>query len=183
VRLRLCLSRSSLGLGWLVAYGAIWALTVGCAVIVAIAGAWLSVPVHHLLALRLTPASNPPPDPGRVLALAVHNLPIASWPLLLGAVGAHQSRAGRRAADCLVLACVAVNVAPVGAALGAYGAALLPYVPQLPLEWGALAAGGAAWLKQRRDTVSITEGVALFALLAVLLLCAAVTETIAVPHR
>jgi hypothetical protein len=177
------LSRSSLGLAWLVAYGAIWALTVGCAALVAMAGASLSVPVHHLLALRLTPASNPPPDPGRVLTLAAHNLPIASWPLLLGALGAERSRAGRRAADCLVLACVAVNVAPVGAALGAYGRTLLPYVPQLPLEWAALAAGAAAWLKQRRDTVSIAEGGVLLALLAVLLLCAAVTETVVVPHR
>jgi hypothetical protein len=151
--------------------------------IVAIAGRSLSLPVHDLLDLRLSAASNPPPDLGRVLALTAHNIPVVSWPLLLGAVGAPRSRLGRLLADWLVLACVAANVAPVGAALGAYGAALLPYIPQLPLEWGALAVGAGLWLQNRRRALSFRECIGRFAVVVCLLLCAAVMETAAVPHR
>jgi hypothetical protein len=168
---------------WLIIYVATWALTLGCAAIVALVGAPLSDPVHHLLGLRLAAASNPPPDPGRLVALAAHNIPLAAWPLLLGVLGAQRSVAGRRAADCLVLACVTVNVAPVGAALGAYGAALLPYIAQLPLEWSALALGAAAWPMQRRDAMSLASGIAVFTLLSFLLLCSAAIETFAAPHR
>ena len=82
-----------------------------------------------------------------------------------------------------MLACVAANVAPVGAAEGAYCAALLPYVPQLPLQWGALAVGAGSWLQNRRRTMSLKECLVRFAVIVCLLLCAAVVETAAVPHR
>jgi hypothetical protein len=36
---------------------------------------------------------------------------------------------------------------------------------------------------QRRGALSVTNGIALFALLAFLLLCSAAIETFAVPHR
>jgi hypothetical protein len=117
------------------------------------------------------------------LSLAVHNLPIAAWPLLLGVVGAHHSHIGRGVADSLLAGCLAVNVLPVGAALGAYGPALLPYIPQLPLEWAALAAGASAWLLQRHRTLTVREGLALLALTSCMLLPAAVLETYAVPHE
>ena len=143
----------------------------------------LSVAVHHLLGLRLDPNRNPPPHIGHVLALAAHNIPIAAWPLLLGVVGAQRHRLGRQIADTAVLACIIVNILPVGAALGAYGAPLLPYVPQLPLEWAGLALGASAWLIQRRRALTVREGLALLALIAGVLLCAAVVETVAVPHR
>ena len=168
---------------WLITYAAIWALTLGCAAIVAIVGRPLSLPVHHLLELRLSPQTNPRPHLSRVLELAAHNIPIVSWPLLLGALGAHRNRASRLAADCLVLACAAANVAPVGAALGGYGVALLRYVPQLALEWAALALGAGSWLQNRRSALSLKECLGRFALIVCLLLCAAVVETAAVPHR
>jgi hypothetical protein len=168
---------------WLITYGGIWTLTLAGATIVTIGGRTLGVPVHQLLALRLSPDTNPQPDLGRVLALASHNIPIVSWPLLLGAIGAHRNDVGRRIADCLVAACVAANALPVGAALGAYGAALLPYVPQLPLEWGALAVGAGSWLQNRRRPVSFRESLGRFAVVVCVLLCAAAVETAAVPHR
>jgi hypothetical protein len=168
---------------WLITYGAIWALTLGCAAIVAILGRPLSLHVHHLLELRLSPQTNPPPRLSRVLELAARNIPIVSWPLLLGAVGAQRSRLGRLLADWLVLASATANATPVGAAVGAYGVALLPYVTQLPLEWGALAVGAGSWLENRRRAMSFKQCLARFAAVVCLSLCAAVVETAAVPHR
>jgi len=168
---------------WRRAYGAIWLATLSAAALVAIFGTRLSVPVHHLLGLRLEANRNPPPHVGQILALAVHNIPIAAWPLLLGVIGAHRHHLARQIADIVLLACITVNTLPVGAALGAYGTPLLPYIPQLPIEWAGLALGASAWLIQRRRALSVPEGLALLALTAGVLLCAAVVETVAVPHR
>jgi hypothetical protein len=168
---------------WLSAYAAIWMATLGAAALIAVAGTRASVPVHQLLGLRLQASRNPPPHIGHVLALATHNLRIAAWPLLLGVIGAHRNRLARQIADTVLLACITVNTLPVGAALGAYGAPLLAYIPQLPLEWAGLALGASAWLLQRRRALSVGEGLALFALIAAALLCAATVECVAVPHR
>jgi hypothetical protein len=131
----------------------------------------------------LTPHRNPPPLVGHVLALAAHNIPIACWPLLLGVLGAHRLRLATRVADGVLLACILVNVLPVGVALGAYGTPLLAYIPQLPFEWAGLALGACAWLLQRRRPLRVTEGLGLMALIASVLVFAAVVETDAVPHR
>lgn len=166
---------------WLTAYAATWTVTLGSAVLVALLGATTETPVRRLLRLPLKP--DPPPQLGHVLALAAHNIPIAAWPLLLGVIGAHHHRLGQKIADTVLLACITVNTLPVGAALGAYGAPLLPYIPQLPIEWAGLALGVSAWLLQRRRPLAVPEGLALLALTVGVLLCAAVVETVAVPHR
>jgi hypothetical protein len=166
---------------WLEAYAAIWAATLGTTLLVS-AVALLEPPVRHLLRLRLQANETPAPRLGHIVSLTAHNLPITAWPVLLGALGVHRRHSGRRVADILVVACIGANVLPVGAALGAYGSRLLPYIPQLPFEWAALAFGASAWLLQRHQPLSITQGIALATLIAVLLLCAATMETLAVPH-
>jgi hypothetical protein len=168
---------------WLYAYTTVWIATLAAAALVALAGQPLALPVRHLLGLALTAHRNPPPRIEHVLALAAHNIPIAAWPLLLGLMGAHRHRLATHIADGVLLACIILNTLPVGAALGAYGARLLPYLPQLPLEWAGLALGASAWLVQRRRALTVPEGLGLFALIASVLLCAAVLETVAVPHR
>ncbi|HWY89297.1 MAG TPA: hypothetical protein VNY31_01360 [Solirubrobacteraceae bacterium] len=168
---------------WLHAYAAIWIATLAPAAIVALVGQPLARPAHRLLALGLTAQRNPPPHVGHVLALAAHNIPIASWPLLLGVLGAHRHRLATHVSDGVLLACIVVNTLPVGAALGAYGGAVLPYLPHLPLEWGGLALGASAWLAQRRQALTVSEGIGLFLLIACVLLCAAVLESVGVPHR
>jgi len=165
---------------WLRAYAAIWVATLGSAALVALLGAPITRTVRHLLGLRLEPDRNPPPQVGHVLALAAHNIAIAAWPLLLGVAGAHQHRLARHVADGVLLACIAVNTVLVGGALGAYGTSLLPYIPQLPLEWAALALGASSWLTHRRTALTFAEWLAA---IACLLVCAAVLETGAVPHR
>jgi hypothetical protein len=168
---------------WLHAYAAVWIATLVPAGVIALAGRTLALPVRHLLGLALTAQRNPPPHIGHVLALAAHNIPIAAWPLLLGLIGAHRHRLATHVADGVLLACIILNTLPVGAAFGAYGTAVLPYLPQLPLEWGGLALGASAWLVQRRRALSVPEGLGLFALIAGVLLCAAALETVGVPHR
>lgn len=168
---------------WRRAYAEVWLVTLGSAGLVAISGAGLKSGVRQLLGLRLAPASNPPPNIEHVLALAAHNVPIAAWPLLLGVVGAHKHRLGRRLAEAALLAWIIVNTMPVGAALGAYGLAPLPYIPQLPLEWAGLALGLAAWGVQRRQPLTIQDGLALLGLIVLVLVTAAAVEAVAVPHR
>jgi hypothetical protein len=161
----------------------VWATTLASTAVVALVGRPLATPVRHLLGLTLSAERNPPPELGHVLALAAHNIPIASWPLLLSLLGAHHYRLSMRIADGLLLACILANTLLVGAALGAYGIAVLPYVPQLPLEWSGLALGASGWLAGRRTAVTARESFSVFVLIAWVLLCAATVETVAVPHR
>ena len=168
---------------WAAAYAAVWAATLGFAVPVAAAGPPLTTPVQRLLGLRLMRSVNPPPGLSRVVALTAHNLPIAAWPILLGVLGAHRHHLSTRIADTVVLGTLTANVLPVGAALGAYGTALLPYVRQLPAEWAGLALGSGAWLVQRKTPLTVKEGAVWFALTGCVLFCAAVFETFGVPHR
>lgn len=171
------------GRTWLYAYAGVWTTTLTTTAVVGLVGRPLAAPARRLLGLTLTAHSNPPPQLGHVLALAAHNLPIASWPLLLGVLGAHHHRAATHVADGVLVACLIANTAPVGAALGVYGTALLPFIVQLPLEWGALALGASGWVAQRRAALTIQQGLAIFALIASAILCAAIVETVAVPHR
>jgi hypothetical protein len=168
---------------WLYAYAGVWLATLTAAALVAAVGRPLTVATRRLLGLALSAQRNPPPQVGHVLALAAHNIPIAAWPLLLGALGADRHRPARRIADGVVVVCLIANTLPVGAALGAYGMAVLAYIPQLPLEWGGLALGASGWLVQRRRALTGSEGIGMFVLIACVLLCAAVLETVAVPHR
>jgi hypothetical protein len=176
------LARAAFG-AWLTAYVAIWLATLGAAALLAAAGGTLTDTTRHVLALRLSPAVNPPPSLERVLGLALHNFPIAAWPLLLGAVGAERHALGRRIGDIAVIGWMAANTLPVGAALGAYGTGLLPYLPHLPLEWAGLALGASGWALQRRQPLERAEAVVLLGVLASMLICAASVEVLATPHR
>jgi len=168
---------------WLHAYTAIWIATLAAAGLLALGGRTLLHSTRQVLGLNLTAGRHPPPNIGHILTLAAHNIPVAAWPLLLGLTGAARHRLGRRFADTVVLACVTANTLPVGAALAAYGTPLLPYVPQLPLEWAGLALGYGSWLVQRQRALTTGERFVWFALIASVLLCAAALETLAVPHR
>ncbi|HWJ49766.1 MAG TPA: hypothetical protein VNR42_02020 [Solirubrobacteraceae bacterium] len=163
------------------AYTGIWVVAGISAVLVLIGGEPVKAVTRRLLAVSLDP--NPAPSVGHVLVLAAHNLPILAWPLLLGVAGAHRHRLARRVADTLLAGALAVNTLLVGIAIGAYGTPLLAYLPQVPFEWAAAAAGASGWISQRRHALDPREGLALFALTAGFVGCAAVLETVAIPHR
>jgi len=167
---------------FLATYTALWASTLIAATLTA-AVPCVAHTARGALGLTLIPAQNPPATLGRVLRLGAHNLPIAAWPLLLGLAGIARSRPARHATDMLLAGCTLANTLPVGGAIGAYGGRLLPYIPQLPLEWAALAAGYCSWLVQRQHPISGRQRVAWLALTAVLVVTSAAVETSAVPRR
>jgi hypothetical protein len=172
-----------LQLAWLKAYGATWAVTVLAATLVAIDGRPAISLTRDALGLRLKAHGNPPPHLAGVLALAAHNLPIAAWPVLIGLTGADRHKLSRHLSDFAVLVCIVLNCAPVGAALAAYGSAVIAYLPQLPVEWAGLALGASSWLVQRRRSLSSAERLLWLGMTTGVLLGAAALETFAVPHR
>lgn len=168
---------------WAVGYVAAWAGTAIGWLVTAATGPMLVELARRLLGARLSPASNPPPELHQVFVLAGHNLPLAAWPLLLGVTGAHRHAFARRFGDVLVLAAVAANTMIVGIALACYGSPLVAFIVQLPVEWAALALGAASWLRQRQRPLTPREGLTWLALVTSLVLCAAVIETYATPHK
>ena len=168
---------------WLAAYTTVWVATLAEAALVAAAGQPAISLTRCALRLGLTGQRNPPPHLGHIVALAAHNIPIGAWPLLLGLMGADRGRLARHLGDSAVLASILANTLPVGAALAAYGTPLIAYLPQLPLEWAGLALGASSWLTQRRRALTARERLVWLALISGVLLCAAVLETAAVPHR
>jgi hypothetical protein len=106
-------------------------------------------------------------------------------PLLLAAVGVQHHRWGRRLGDLSVFALLTLNGGLVGVELGRWGTQLLPYLPQLPLEWLAAGASAGGWVIARRASGGSTDRRALLltALLAAgLLAAAAAVEVLLTPH-
>jgi hypothetical protein len=134
-------------------------------------------------------AGSTPPHPSLTgslndwLGITDENLRVLAAPFLLWLIGAHTSRLGRQAGDAVALAMIAVNAIPVGIALGRWQSRLIPYVPQLPLEWAALTVAVSAWLTIRTTTATRHQIALLGASTAVLMLAAAALETWATPHR
>ena len=77
------------------------------------------------------------------------NLPALGVPLLLAATLAGQGRAWRALGDLITAAVMVTSPLLVGAALGAWGTRLVPYLPHLPLELAALSCSCAAWWSRR----------------------------------
>jgi hypothetical protein len=177
-----CIKAGAQTRAWLLTYGALWTAALVIALLTALTPEVKTI-VRELLSLRAQPLPAPPPSPLHALALAAHNLPMIAWPLLLGVRGGQRSPHGRRAADRLVLAVLLANVIPVGAALGADGLRLLPFLPQVPIEWAAFALGASSWAIRRRGDVRVWTRAKLLLVLTALVLCAAVLEIWAVPVR
>jgi hypothetical protein len=163
------LARTSLG---------VWTLTAAAALITAAAPAAGQL-ARDELRLALAPASAPAAT--RMLSVALTNAFAAGWPLLLALLdGPH--RAIRAVHRALIAGWLAVNVIPVGAAIGAYGTRILPYLPHLPLEWTAIALALAGYLHARRRQAPGRALLAPALGLAVVLIAAAAIETYATPH-
>jgi hypothetical protein len=157
-------------------YGLLWLGTL----LVAIVAIPIAGEVRSFMGLRLTTA--PSGSAGMASFLAANNLRVAAVPLLLAALSSGRRRWLPIVGDLVVSASLVVNVALGGLALGAYGPRLVPYLPQWPLEWGALALALTGWRRARhwrRDACELL----LLATSAALLIClAALLETYAVPQ-
>jgi hypothetical protein len=149
---------------------------------------WLLTAFGVLLA-RLAPALAPSTHPhpalhgtlGELASVTADNLRVLAAPFLLAVFRWPDGRVTRRLGDLLIVALIAENTIAVGLALGRWGDRVLPYVPQLPLEWTALGIAGAAWLTARdggRGRVLAGYALATFALT----ISAAAVEVELTPH-
>ena len=156
----------------LVAYGALWIMT--------LLGAVIAVAVPEL-----APADQPHPtlhgSIGDLASIAGTNARVLSAPFLLAWFRFPAHPRSRWLADLLITAVLGANALHVGLALGRWQLRLLPYVPQLPLEWLAAALAAAAWLSLRTGPRRQTA-VAYVAAVLVVLVAAAAVETLATPH-
>jgi hypothetical protein len=133
-------------------------------------------------------ARGTPPHPtltgtvGEAASILVNNARVLIAPFALWALGFPSGRATRRMGDLIVFGVAGLNSLDVGVELGRWGLRLVPYVPQLPLEWAALTVATAAWLKAR-TAMTTTLHMLHFALVAIaLLIVAAAMETWGTPH-
>lgn len=117
--------------------------------------------------------------PSEAAAIAWTNLRFG-LALQLAAVARQRVRRIGRLLDATVAIMLGTNTVLVGAALGAYGPAAIPFLPHLGLEWTGLAvplsaymnAAGGRPVRINRSTLTLP-----------LLLLAAVVETFATPQR
>lgn len=157
-------------------------------VAVAYAGLWTITCVGVLVgaaAPGLAPGGHPHPTLhdtlGDVGSIAIANTRVLSAPFLLAVFRFPSDRRWRQLGDLLVVVLLGGNAARVGLALGRDRGALLPYVPQLPLEWLAAALAAAAWLTLRTGARKRT-GLAYVGAVLVVVAAAAAIETICTPH-
>jgi hypothetical protein len=155
---------------------------------VAYAGLWTFTCVGVLVgaaAPGLAPGGHPHPTLhgtlGDFASIATANARVLSAPFLLALFRFPSDRRSRQLGDLLVIVLLGGNALRVGLALGRDRGALLPYVPQLPLEWLAAALAAAAWLTLRTGARKRT-GLAYVAAVLVLVAAAAAIETICTPH-
>jgi hypothetical protein len=152
----------------------------------AAAWVWLLTGFGVLLA-RFAPALAPSGHPhptlhgtlGELASVTANNLRVLAAPFLLTVFRWPAGRITRHLGDLLIAGLIAENTIAVGLALGRWGDRLLPYVPQLPLEWTALGIAGAAWLTAR-DGGRVLAGYALATL--TLTISAAAVEVELTPH-
>jgi hypothetical protein len=102
----------------------------------------------------LAPAARPHPtlhpSDGAISSILLGNLRMLAAPFLLIAARFERGRGSRLAGDLIVIAVLASNAIAVGLALGRWQGALIPFVPQLPLEYLAAATATAAWVAAHR---------------------------------
>jgi len=149
---------------------------------------WLLTAFGALLAQLepgLAPSTGPHPTLhgtlGELTSVIANNLRVLAAPFLLTVFRWQSGRITRHLGDLLIAGLIAENTIAVGLALGRWGDRLLPYVPQLPLEWTALGIAGAAWLSARDGSPGRVPAVYALATLA-LTISAAAIELELTPH-
>jgi len=118
---------------------------------------------------------------GDLASIALTNARVLSAPFLLALFRFQDHRCTRRVGDLVIGDVLGANALRVGLALGRWHARLLPYLPQLPLEWLAAALAAVSWLALRTGGRRQTA-LAYLAPVLVLVIAAAAVETIATPH-
>ncbi|MDQ6815778.1 MAG: hypothetical protein M3018_00005 [Actinomycetota bacterium] len=123
-------------------WGGLWAITLMFAVL---SLAWPA----------LAPAGRPHPTLHPTLAAVSSifrtNARVLAVPFVLVLSRFGSGRRSRSAGDAILALTIGTSAATVGLVLGHTGSRLLPYIPQLPVEYAAAAVAAAVWIAHRRD--------------------------------
>jgi hypothetical protein len=124
------------------------------------------------------------PSLGAIASILLNNLRVLAAPFILAAARFGATRTSRLTGDAIVATILASNAAAVGLALGRWRDALIPFIPQLPIEYLAAAVAAAAWLDARRRTSRAGSQIAIASVAATIGLTAAAAaiEVLLTPH-
>ena len=89
-----------------------------------------------------------------IASILLNNVRVLAAPFILVAARFDRGRVSRLVGDAIVAAILVGNAIAVGVALGRWRGALIPFVPQLPVEYLAAATAATAWLNARRHAPS-----------------------------
>lgn len=125
------------------------------------------------------------PSVDAIASILLNNARVLTAPFILAAARFGASGVTRLAGDAIVATILVGNATAVGLALGRWRGALIPFVPQLPIEYLAAAIAATRWIAARRRNVSlpapqtaITSAAATIGLAA----AAAAIEVLLTPH-
>lgn len=136
----------------------------------------------------LAPATRPHatlhPSLDAIASILLNNARVLAAPFILVAARFDRGRVSRVAGDTIVAAILGSNAIAVGVALGRWRGALIPFVPQLPVEYLAAATVATAWLNARRRRALSAPSIAVTSAMATLGLTAtaAAIEVLLTPH-
>lgn len=136
----------------------------------------------------LGPAARPHatlhPSLDAIASILLNNTRVLTAPFILVAARFDRGRVSRVAGDTIVATIIAGNARSAGFALGRWHGALIPYAPQLPVEYLAAATAAAVWLNARRHTPLSAPSNALTSAVTTLGLTAAAAaiEVLLTPH-
>ena len=150
--------------------------------ITAVAGLTALGYVAGVLLPGLASSTAPHPALAGFATIVATNLRIVLAPFLLALLRVDRGKT-RTLGDLLIAGLTAASTINVGVELGRWQGQLLPYIPQLPIEFAALAVGVAAWLIIRAGERPGRMLVALSGACAALVGAAGAVETWWTPHR
>ncbi len=136
----------------------------------------------------LGPATRPHamlhPSVDAIASILLNNVRVLAAPFILAAARFGATRVSRLAGDAIVATILVGNAVAVGLALGRWREALIPFVPQLPIEYLAAATAAGAWIEVRRDASLPAPRVAAMSAVATIGLAAAAAavEVLLTPH-
>lgn len=106
----------------------------------------------------LGPANRPHavlhPSLDAIASILLNNLRVLAAPFIFATARFGAARVSRLAGDTIVATILAGNAFAIGLALGRWRGALLPFIPQLPIEYLAAATAASLWIEARRHASS-----------------------------
>lgn len=136
----------------------------------------------------LGPANRPHaalhPSLDAIASILLNNLRVLAAPFILAAAGFGATRVSRLAGDTIVATILVGNAIAVGLALGRWRGTLLPFIPQLPIEYLAAATAATTWIDARRHAFPPARRIAVASAAATIGLAAAAAaiEVLLTPH-